>query len=114
MTEPKFTFYAGYVDDKRWDKTHAAEFGYVLVSEDFIKTAKNIVHKEGARVKIDSEDNKSLECYLFGGNLVIINPFFRSVPLWGQPCIEPHSETEEGLEKLTKNLGLPYNPSKKK
>ena len=111
MEKPKSTFCRGYVNNKIWDADLANEWGYIPISRSLIAVAKNIVYEKGAELaKINLQDRgfKSIDDYLFQGNLVRIN-FFRTskpAPLCG-PDIELHSETKKGLEKLVKDLGFP-------
>ena len=115
MIEPESTFCVGYVNRKIWGNPSsprlASKWGYIPISENLIKVARNIVYEKGVRVAIIDPGNreiKLLEDYLFQGNLVRIYPLLtaRPVPMWG-PDIELHSETEKGLTKLIKDLGFP-------
>ena len=106
------TFCRGYVNNTFWDTNLADELKYTLVSVSLIEVARRIIYKKGVEVtRINPQDRRfsqNIEDYLFQGNLVRIN-FFRTakpVPLCG-PDIELHSETDEGLAKLIKDLGLP-------
>jgi len=114
MTELGFTFCRGYVNNTVWPKNLANEWKYASVSVNLIEVARRIVYKKGVEVtRINPQDRRfspNIEDYLFQGNLVRIN-FFRTakpVPLCG-PDIELHSETDEGLANLIKDLGLPDN-----
>ena len=121
MVKLEFTFFVGYVDNKIWDTDLADKWGYVPISKDLIEAAKNIVYEKGVRIAIITPKNREIKLpndYLLQGNLVRINPLLekrhwgrflvkaRPVLMWGAE-IELHSETEEGLTKLIKDLKFP-------
>jgi len=109
MKEIGFTFCRAYVDDKRWDKDRAEEYGYIRAYKNSIELARCLVYKKGMEVKIIDPKNTEIKSdYLFQGNFIKINPLpsGKPVPLCG-PDIELHSGTKEGLAKLAKDLGLP-------
>jgi hypothetical protein len=98
MAEPGYTFFRKYVNNSTLSKKLADEYEYIPISKDLIESTTMFIHQKWTRVSNRKEVPNE---FLFQGN------FFRRNSSLTKPDMEFHSEIEEDLAKLVKDLGLP-------